>query len=70
MRRYHYPFNGKKFIGNTNKNEVHDLDNEKTSCQIDKIKLDHIVTFVSDSLSEAHSQGFDNCAHCIGQSKY
>lgn len=69
-RRYRAPFYGKRYIGNTNTNEVHDLDNEKTGCQIDQIKDSHVVTFNPDSLTTAKSKGFDNCAHCIGGSKY
>lgn len=64
---------GKKFIGNTNKKEVHDLTKEDTSpsgCQIDEIlQAKHGVFFVPDSLSRAHSEGFDNCAKCIGGSR-
>jgi len=70
MRRLQYP--GKKFLGNINSKEVHDLDQEDTSgsgCQIDKIiGADHAVTFYPDILFEAHSQGFDNCAKCLGGS--
>lgn len=68
MRRYHWPFNGKRYIGNTNTMEVHDLDNETRNCQIDEIKHEHVKTFTPDSLDEAHRQGFDNCAYCIGGS--
>lgn len=70
MRRYNWPFNGNRYIGNTNTNEVHDLDNEKTGCRINEIKTDHIKTFIPDTHSEAKRQGFDNCAHCIGNSRY
>ncbi|WDU82290.1 hypothetical protein [Caloramator sp. Dgby_cultured_2] len=70
MRRYQWPFNGKRFIGNTNTNEVHDLDNEKSGCKIDQINPLHVKTFDPDTLSEAKRQGFDNCAYCIGNSKY
>ncbi|MFC0525795.1 hypothetical protein ACFFGV_19640 [Pontibacillus salicampi] len=70
MRRHQHPFNGKRFIGNNNTNEVHDLDNEKTRCEIDKILLNHVKTFIPDTHSEAKRQNFDNCAHCIGNSHY
>ncbi len=68
-RRYRYPFNGKRFIGNKNSMEVHDLDNETKNCQIDEIKDEHVVTFIPDTLEEAHKQGFDNGAYCIGNSR-
>lgn len=69
-RRQRSPFNGKRFIGNTNKNEVHDLDKETNSCQIASIKDDHVKTFSPDTHKQAKNEGFDNCAHCIGNSQY
>ena len=71
-RRPGYPTYGKRFVGNTNTTEVHDLDNEQTGpneCQINEIiQAGHAVTFNPDTLSQAHSEGYDNCAHCIGAS--
>jgi hypothetical protein len=70
MRRYTGHMNGEQYLGNTNKMEVHDLDNEKTGanqCQIDEIiraKNDRPYS----SLSAAHGAGYDNCAWCIGGS--
>ncbi len=70
MRRAQFP--GKKYLGNTNNKEVHDLDQEDTSgggCQINEIiKANHAVTFSPDTLVEAHNQGDDNCAKCLGGS--
>lgn len=70
MRRDRWPFNGKRYIGNTNTKEVHDLDHEKPACQIDEIKDEHVRTFTPDTLEEAHRHRFDNCAHCIGGSRW
>lgn len=70
MRRNYPPFHGKQFIGNVNTNEVHNLDNEKTNCQISEIKYEHVRTFTPDTHAEAKRQGYDNCAWCIGNSKY
>jgi hypothetical protein len=65
-------FLGKRYLGNSNKEEVHDLDQEDTSasgCQIDEIiKAGHAVTFDPDTLEEAHVCGYDNCAKCLGGS--
>ena len=74
MRRYGHPTYGKRFVGNTTeKKEVHDLDNEKTGaneCQIDEIIIaGNARTFEPDSLDQAHKEGYDNCAYCIGGSK-
>ena len=59
---------GERYLGNTHKMEVHDLDNEKVACQIDEIiGAGHDKPF--NSLNEAHAMRFDNCAYCIGNSK-
>lgn len=60
----------RRFLGNTNTTEVHDLTSERTVCQIDEIlKAGHAVGFTPDTLSTAHSDGYDNCAYCIGASQ-
>jgi len=62
--------NNERFLGNVNKMEVHDQDNEKSNCEISKIvNADHERPFNPDTLEQAHSQKYDNCAHCIGNSK-
>ena len=69
-RRYTGNMNGERYLGNANKKEVHDLDNEKTGpnkCQIDEIITSgHDKPF--DSLAQARREGYDNCAHCLGSS--
>ena len=66
-RRYTGNMNGERYLGNTNTKEVHDLDNEKTACQINEIiRAKHDKPF--DLLSAAHAAGYDNCAHCLGGS--
>lgn len=70
MRRYTGNMNGEQYLANTSpsKKEVHDLDNEKTGCQIDDIiKTKHDKPYTS--LSVANAAGYDNCAHCVGGSK-
>lgn len=66
-RRYKGNMNGEQYCGNTAKKEVHDLDNEQTNCQIDEI-----IAAGNDkpfnSLSAAHSAGYDNCHYCLGGS--
>lgn len=73
MRRQGSPTWGKRFLGNTNNMEVHDLDNEHTApseCQIDEIiRAGHARTFNPDTLEQAHRDGYDNCAYCLGGSK-
>ena len=63
---------GKRYLGNSSrtKMEVHDLWNEKPQCQIDEIiKAGHAVIFEPDTLEQAHKEGYDNGAYCIGDSK-
>ena len=67
--RPHFPFNGKRFIGNTNSNQVHDLTKEDTSesgCQIDEIKVQHVKKFYPDTLEQALKEKFDKCNKCLG----
>ena len=58
------PCNGKRYVRNPAKKEVHDLNNEKTNCQIDEIKNPQCF----DSLSAAKADGSNNCHYCIGNS--
>lgn len=70
-RRPGPPTYGKRFVGNRNPGhmEVHDLDKENVRCQIDEIiQAGHAVTFIPDTLAQAHRQGYDNCAYCLGGS--
>jgi hypothetical protein len=81
-RREGEPTFGRRYLGNTHKMEVHDLDSEKTGphqCQIDEIIAAHnrdrnknrrgrIKIFEPDTLDQARREGFDNCEHCIGDS--
>lgn len=55
-----------QYLGNTHKKEVHNLFNRQTNCQINEIKTEHRREFLT--LAQAHAQGFDNCAWCIGGS--
>ena len=63
--------NGEQYLGNKSNKEVHDLDNEKSGknqCQIDEIidaKNDKPYT----SLTTAHNDGYDDCAHCLPKKK-
>ncbi len=67
--RQGFPLYGKRFCGNTNKMEVHDLDNEKRVCQIEEIiDANPTQTFIPDTLEEAYKEGYDNCQYCIGGS--
>lgn len=65
--------NNYKYLGNKNKMEAHDLDNEDTrpnGCQIDEIiNVGNAVKFSPDTLEQAHKEGYDNCDRCIGGSE-
>ncbi len=56
------------FLGNKNTREVHDLSMEKPNCHINQIEAsNNDIHFTT--LGAATSAGYDNCAHCIGDSK-
>ena len=62
----------KRYLGNSDPDhmEVHDLWNEKPQCQIEEIiEAENAVVFDLDKLEQAHNEGYDNCAYCIGGSK-
>ena len=68
-RRHTGNMNGERYLANSSpsKKEVHDLDNEKSQCQIDEIiRAGHDRPYTT--LSAAHAAGYDNCAYCIGGS--
>ena len=60
------PYTGFRYLGNVPKKEVHDLQRKTANCQINEIK--NAVRFVPDTLDQAHREGYDNCAYCIGAS--
>ena len=66
-RRFNGNMNGDRYLGNTGKKEVHDLDSEdkaSNGCQIDEIiKAGHDTPF--NALATAHAAGYDNCAKCL-----
>ncbi len=68
-RRFQGRMRGERFLANSSisKREVHDLDNERTQCQIDEIiKAGNERPYNSHDM--ARRDGYDNCAHCIGRS--
>lgn len=56
-----------RFLGNSNKREVHDLQNIKKSCGIDRMSADHQVYF--KTADDAVKAGYDYCAYCFGKAK-
>jgi hypothetical protein len=68
-RRWRGNMNGEQYLANKNtrSREVHDLDNEKTSCQIDEIiRAGNDKPYTSHSAARA--DGYDNCHYCLGNS--
>ncbi len=53
----------KRYLGNSNTEEVHGLDNEQPQCNIDDIKPEHRVPF--ETLKEALGAGYNRCGHCL-----
>ena len=70
MRRYNYPFNGSRYVLNKNTGEIHDLDSETGSCQIDEITPAHILNCIS--YNDAHIRACllgcpspNGCHYCL-----
>lgn len=56
-----------RYLGNSATRELHDLNNEKTGCRIDKMRFDHMVNFKTIKMAEG--AGYDFCAYCFGKEK-
>lgn len=70
-RRFCYPLFGNRYCGNNKKKEVHDLEKEKSECQIDNIiYTGHLRAFNPDTLQQAHSEKYENCPFCIRGSRW
>ena len=55
-----------RYLGNKNKTEVHDTNNEQTNCQLSEIK--ERKTFTPDTLTQAHKEGYDNTTRSVARS--
>ena len=68
--RMAYPISSRpnrRYLGNVNTMETHDLKNETLSCQVDEIiAAGHAVVFYPDSRIQAESEGYESCAWCLG----
>ena len=64
---------GKRFLGNRDKKEVHDLkceDASQNGCQVNEfIRSDNAVGFIIDTLDQAHQERYTTCARCIGRTE-
>ena len=63
-RRKSHPLFGARYCGDLKKKEVHDLDNETTTCQVDKI-IDSEYAIPFGALSTARLVGYKDCRHCL-----
>jgi hypothetical protein len=66
VRRHRHPYNGRRYVVNTSSlsKEIHDLDNEKDGCKIDRINTSNIQML--DTYSEVlnyirMNPSFDGC---------
>lgn len=68
-RRHSGNMRGERYLANKSpsKREVHDLDNEKSQCQVGEIiRAGNDKPY--NALADAHRDGYDNCAYCLGSS--
>jgi hypothetical protein len=65
MVRAHSPFYGRRFVGDTGKNLVHDLLFEKAGCAIERIDHNCLRTFNPDTQDQARSENYKPCKYCL-----
>lgn len=56
---------GKRYLGNVNTRELHDLQKITPMCQIDEISVDRRYFF--SRIEDAQALGYDFCAYCFGR---
>ncbi|MGY5147962.1 MAG: hypothetical protein ACW9W4_08185 [Candidatus Nitrosopumilus sp. bin_7KS] len=56
------------YLGDNNKKQVHDLENQQEGCQMDEIKIVHKRYFIPDTFEQANAEGYLSCIHCIESS--
>lgn len=61
-----------RYLANSNKKEIHDLENEKTGenqCQIDEIKPEHREDIYSIEMVKHYikNKGYNGCKWCMPQ---
>lgn len=70
MRRYNLPYNGLRYVLNTNTGEIHDLDNEHSGCNINAIKPEHVYNCDSYVAAQIHASIVvpvtpNGCHYCL-----
>jgi len=65
-RRHGPPLYGARYCGNTQNEEVHDLDQELEGCLIDEI-ISSGRALPFHSLNEAHQAGYQECECCFDE---
>jgi hypothetical protein len=56
-----------RYLGNSQTEEFHDVENKKKSCQLEEIRIDRRHYF--NSIDEALNLGYDRCAFCFGRAQ-
>ena len=67
MVKSYEKLDGKRYLGNKNTNEVHDLEHETLNCQIVEIIHAHYDVFF-DTIVQAHQGDYHNCPFCMESS--
>ena len=62
-RRLNAPYFAKRYIGDSETKILHDLDREKTECEIEKIPRNRIQMF--EWLSIPSDLDYSGCIHCM-----
>ncbi len=56
-----------RYLGNSHSREVHDVENRKADCRLDKIRFDRRIFF--GTVEQAVELGYDRCAFCFGRAQ-
>ncbi len=68
MRRYTAYMSGERFMADSHKKIVHDLEKERIECGIDEIvRAGKELPF--KSLNEAATEGYSQCRYCLNNQK-
>ena len=57
------------YLANSNTSEIHDLNNTKDGCELEKIKEEHKIPLatLTEVLDYINNKDYDGCIHCLNQ---
>ena len=57
------------YLANSNTEEIHDLNNTKDGCELEKIKEDHKIPLatLTEVIYYIDNKGYNGCFHCLNK---